>query len=177
MASPHVAGVVALALQARPKATPAEVARFLLDNATPNKLVQVPQGSPNRLVYALSGGSPGQLPVQIAAIKTVSYSTSPPGRPGAFALARIVVAVRDVHTGASLPNAEVSATMAPGGKTACTTDSAGTCTVSTAYESAFSFTVDAVGGNNMDYDPSQNAVTQVRVPHPPSRTLAIPGPI
>ena len=177
MASPHVAGVVALALQARPKSTPAEVAQFLLDNATPNKLVQVPQGSPNKLVYALSGGTPGQLPVQVAAIKTVSYSASAPGRPGAFALARIVVAVRNVHTGASVANAEVSATLAPGGKTTCTTDSAGACTVSTAYESAFSFTVDAVSGSNLDYDPSQNAVTQVRVPQPPSRTLASPGQI
>ncbi|UUZ64371.1 S8 family peptidase [Polaromonas sp. P1-6] len=38
MASPHVAGVAALALAAKPAALPGDVASFLTTNATPNKL-------------------------------------------------------------------------------------------------------------------------------------------
>lgn len=174
MASPHVAGVVALALQARPSATPAEVAQFLLDNASTNKLTQVPQASPNKLVFALSAGAPGLLPMQTAAVKSITFSTSPPGRPGELAMARIRVAVRDVRSGAALANAQVSATMAPGGTASCTTDSSGACSIAAAYDAGFSFTVDAVSGTNLEYDASQNAAAQVRVPSAPFRATAIP---
>jgi len=89
-------------------------------------------------------------------------------------MARIRVAVRDVRSGAALANAQVSATMAPGGTASCTTDSSGACSIAAAYDAGFSFTVDAVSGTNLEYDASQNAAVQVRVPSAPFRATAIP---
>ncbi len=58
MASPHVAGVAALALAAKPSATPAAVATFLTSNATTNLLTSIGAGSPNRLVFSIAAGTP-----------------------------------------------------------------------------------------------------------------------
>lgn len=51
MASPHVAGAVALILGQTPTATPAAVLATLLANATPGKLTAQGAGSPNLLLY------------------------------------------------------------------------------------------------------------------------------
>ncbi|HEV2705447.1 MAG TPA: S8 family peptidase [Pyrinomonadaceae bacterium] len=53
MAAPHVAGVVALYLQAQPGASPATVRNALVNNATLNKVTNPGTGSPNRLLYSL----------------------------------------------------------------------------------------------------------------------------
>jgi hypothetical protein len=45
MASPHVAGVVALFLEANPAATPADVHRAIVGNATPGAVTAVPSGT------------------------------------------------------------------------------------------------------------------------------------
>jgi subtilisin family serine protease len=52
MASPHVAGAVAVYLEANPSASPATVAAALIDSATSGKVVNSGSGSPNRLLYA-----------------------------------------------------------------------------------------------------------------------------
>lgn len=52
MASPHVAGAVALYLQAHPTASPATVRAALVNASTKNKVTS-PAGSPNRLLYSL----------------------------------------------------------------------------------------------------------------------------
>ncbi|WP_411082805.1 S8 family peptidase [Streptomyces sp. cmx-18-6] len=51
MASPHVAGVAALYKETNPTATPAAVARWLTDTATPDALSGLGQGSPDLLLY------------------------------------------------------------------------------------------------------------------------------
>jgi subtilisin family serine protease len=51
MATPHVAGAVALYLETHPLATPADVAAAIASNATPNKVVSAGTGSPNRLLF------------------------------------------------------------------------------------------------------------------------------
>lgn len=58
MASPHVAGVAALYLEANPGSTPAAVASGLKASATPNKVKSAGTGSPNLLLYSgsLGGG-------------------------------------------------------------------------------------------------------------------------
>jgi subtilisin family serine protease len=58
MAAPHAAGVVALALQLYPAASPAEVAAALAANSTAGVLANIGTGSPNRLLYTgfLAGG-------------------------------------------------------------------------------------------------------------------------
>ena len=59
MASPHVAGVAALYLEANPRATPAEVSRAILGNATVGLVSDTGAGSPNLLLFSqLDGGAP-----------------------------------------------------------------------------------------------------------------------
>jgi aqualysin 1 len=53
MASPHVAGVAALYLEANPGASPATVASAIVNNATLNHVTNPGTGSPNRLLYSI----------------------------------------------------------------------------------------------------------------------------
>lgn len=55
MASPHVAGVVALYLQNHPSASPASVRTALINANTAGKVISLGAGSPNRLLYSLFG--------------------------------------------------------------------------------------------------------------------------
>jgi hypothetical protein len=57
MASPHVAGVAALYLQANPTASPSSVAAAITTNATNGVLVNPGPSSPNRLLYSIFPGS------------------------------------------------------------------------------------------------------------------------
>jgi subtilisin family serine protease len=59
MATPHVAGVAALYLEANPGATPAAVSGAILNNATANQLSDVGTGSPNLLLFSQLGGAGG----------------------------------------------------------------------------------------------------------------------
>jgi subtilisin family serine protease len=52
MASPHVAGVLALLLQGSPTASPATISSTLRSRATTNVLSNIGSGSPNRLLYS-----------------------------------------------------------------------------------------------------------------------------
>jgi subtilisin family serine protease len=54
MASPHVAGAAALFLGANPSATPAQVADFILNNATRNVVGNAGRQSPNLLLFSHS---------------------------------------------------------------------------------------------------------------------------
>jgi hypothetical protein len=58
MATPHVAGALALYLQANPSASPATATQALLANTTANKVTSPGTGSPNRLLDSLFGGAP-----------------------------------------------------------------------------------------------------------------------
>ena len=62
MASPHVAGAIALYLQLNPTATPAAVTSALTSNSTLNKVTNPGSGSPNRLLYSIFGGPPPPPP-------------------------------------------------------------------------------------------------------------------
>jgi subtilisin family serine protease len=57
MASPHVAGVLALYLEANPGASPSAASQAITSAATPNKVTGPGSGSPNRLLYSLLGGT------------------------------------------------------------------------------------------------------------------------
>ncbi|WP_082332148.1 S8 family peptidase [Idiomarina abyssalis] len=52
MAAPHVAGAVANYLEKNPTATPADVRKGIVDNASLNKVNGPGSGSPNRLLYS-----------------------------------------------------------------------------------------------------------------------------
>ena len=58
MATPHVAGALALYLQTNPTATPATATQALLSNTTANKVTGAGTGSPNRLLDSLFGAAP-----------------------------------------------------------------------------------------------------------------------
>ena len=62
MASPHVAGAAAVYLEQNPTATPAAVQTAIVNQATPDVIVALPEGTPNRLLYAVFGTRPPSLP-------------------------------------------------------------------------------------------------------------------
>ena len=65
MATPHIAGIVALYLGANPNATPNDVAKALMDDSTPSKISNPGQCSPNKLGYMGmigGGGMPASSP-------------------------------------------------------------------------------------------------------------------
>ncbi|MBB5868177.1 subtilisin family serine protease [Allocatelliglobosispora scoriae] len=51
MAAPHVAGAIARFLTTAPTATPAQIHTWVMDNATTGALVNLPSGTPNKLLY------------------------------------------------------------------------------------------------------------------------------
>ena len=58
MASPHVAGAVALFLEDNPSATPAQATNHIINNATSGVVSDIGAGSPNLLLYVGSGSTP-----------------------------------------------------------------------------------------------------------------------
>ncbi|MFC3493535.1 S8 family serine peptidase [Glycomyces rhizosphaerae] len=71
MASPHVAGAVAVYLGLNPSATTDAVASWVTGNAGTNKISDV-QGSPNRLLYTGTGGGTDPDPSDCAATKSTA---------------------------------------------------------------------------------------------------------
>jgi subtilisin family serine protease len=71
MASPHVAGAVAVYLGLNPSATTSAVASWVTGNASENKISDV-QGSPNLLLYTGTGGGTDPDPSDCAATKSTA---------------------------------------------------------------------------------------------------------
>ena len=167
MASPHVAGVAALALQANPGVTPQVVASILSANATPNVISSVGSGSPNLLVYSLATAAPAQPAVQTVAVGALS-GTAQVQRKGWKAYATVNVFF--TGTGGPVKAATVSASFNPGGSASCVTDDAGTCTMSSSSlnsrYSSTQVTVSDITGSNMAYDAGLNAATQIVISKP-----------
>ncbi|ANE42980.1 S8 family peptidase [Deinococcus puniceus] len=57
MASPHVAGAVALLLQGTPSGSSSAITSSLISASTPNKVTGAGTGSPNRLLFTGTGGT------------------------------------------------------------------------------------------------------------------------
>jgi subtilisin family serine protease len=167
MASPHVAGIAALALEANPSATSAAVAGFLMSNATVNRLSSLGTGSPNKLAFSLASGAPGVVMAQTVAIKSLAGSSQKSGKKW---LARVTATVRDVNSTAPVANALVSGSFSSGGSASCLTGSTGSCTLSSASlantVTVTSFTVSGVAGSGLVYDANQNAASQLSITKP-----------
>ena len=167
MASPHVAGVAALALAANPLASPATVASFLTSNATSNKISSVGTGSPNLLVYSLAAGAPASPVNQTVAVKSITGKSA---KSGAGWRAYASVTIHDVRTSAVVANATVNGSFDPGGSASCVTGSSGSCTLSSATISRLisvtKMTVTQVSGMNLTYDSNQNSVSQITIQKP-----------
>jgi subtilisin family serine protease len=168
MATPHVAGVAALALAAHPASTPDMVAQFLVDNASLNKVGSAGTGSPNRLVFSLATGTP-QAPVSVTtSVAAIQGSAALSGRKNWVAYAQVTV--RDAQ-GNPVPNATVSGSFNPGGSTTCLTASTGQCklaskALSKAKVAFTDFTVMGISGTSIEYDASQNSATRIRISRP-----------
>ena len=167
MASPHVAGVAALALAANPAASPAAVSAFLSSNATTGRLSNIGTGSKNLLAYSLAAGAPQEALKSVVAVKSLAGTASKAGKNWR---ANVVVAIRDINTGAVVPNATVNGSFLPGGAAACVTGSTGSCTLSSTNlslsTSASVMSVTRVSGTNLNYDASQNAASQITIAKP-----------
>jgi subtilisin family serine protease len=168
MASPHVAGIAALALEANPSATSAAVAGFLMSNATANRLSSLGTGSPNLLAFSLASGAPGVVMAQTVVIKSLAGSSQKSGK--TTWLARVTATVRDVNSTAPVANALVSGSFSSGGSASCLTGSTGSCTLSSASlantVTVTSFTVSGVAGSGLVYDANQNAASQLSITKP-----------
>lgn len=167
MASPHVAGIAALALNANPSATPAAVAQFVLNNAAPNRLTSLGAGSPNKLAYSLGTGAPGVVVDRTVAIKSLAGSAKKSGKNWQ---AVVSVAVRDINSGAAVPNAKVSGSFNPGVMSSCLTSNTGVCSMTSGtISSSLSLTIYSVmgvTGTGFVYDATQNAVSQITIAKP-----------
>ena len=168
MASPHVAGVAALALAANPASTPDMVARFLADNASLNKVGSAGTGSPNKLVYSLASSTPQTPVTQTVSVASITGSAKLSGRKNWIAYAQ--VAIRDGQ-GNPVPNATVTGSFAPGGSSACLTGNTGSCTLTSkalakARVAFTDVTVTNVTGSSLIYDAGQNSATRIRISRP-----------
>lgn len=170
MATPHVTGVAALVLQGNPSATPAAVTNAILSGATPNHVINAGTGSPNLLLNSLGAtGTPVSEPsVATVAFKSMSGSAT---RSGGNWKASAVVTVRDVNTGATIPNATVSGAFSVGGSASCVTGSSGSCTLSSGSiklnaASSTTLTGTGISGTSMSYDATQNSVSQIVISAP-----------
>jgi hypothetical protein len=82
-----------------------------------------------------------------------------------------VVTVRDVNGGATVPNATVAGSFSPGGSATCVTGANGSCTLSSGsiksnQASSTVLTGTGISGTLMNYDASQNAVSQIVISKP-----------
>lgn len=168
MAAPHVAGVGALALAANPQSTPDMVSRFLIENASLNKLTSIGTGSPNRLIFSMTNNAPTAPVTLTVSVATIQGSAAKSGRNNWIAYAD--VKIRDMQ-GNPVPNASVSGLFSPGGSKSCVTGTNGTCrmasnTLSNAKNPSTDFSITGVSGSNMTYDANQNSATLVRIIRP-----------
>ena len=166
MASPHVAGVVALALAAKPDATPSEVVAFLKENGSSNKLSSIGTGSPNLLVYSLANGAPTAPVLTYVAVKSITPSASKTRKSWT---AKATVTVYDLGI-KLISGATVSGTFNPGGSKSCVTDTSGSCTLTSSGISntipSSVFTVTNVVGVNMTYVSESNQATDLKINRP-----------
>ncbi|GAA2996816.1 S8 family serine peptidase [Actinokineospora diospyrosa] len=87
MAAPHVTGALALRLAEAPSSTPADLKKWIVDNATTGKMTNIRAGTPNRLLY-IPSAPPSTNDFSIAA-----NPASVNANPGASATSTIATTV------------------------------------------------------------------------------------
>lgn len=171
MASPHVAGVAALALEQNPAASPEAIASLVLSTAAVNRLAaaSIGAGSPNLLVQSQAGGMTAVQPAtQQVAFRAMEGSAAKSGNSWR---ASVTVSVRDVNSGAAVANATVSGSFSSGGASSCVTGSTGSCTLASGTlklrsVASTTFTASAIAGTLLKYESTQNTVSQIVIARP-----------
>lgn len=163
MASPHVAGVLALALQSNGNATPAELSNIIKTQSTSSVLTGTGSGSPNLLLYSLLSSSssvppPPVVSVSLAGLEGSAVST----RQGWQAIVKVTV---KNASGVLVSGATVSGGFTLGGSSvSCTTNAGGYCTMASGVigrkkGSQTTFSVSGISGASMQYSASGNTAS------------------
>lgn len=157
MAAPHASGVAALALAAKASATPGEVRRYLVEQATRDVVREVGGTANATLLYAPATGEPATRTVAISGLVALPAARQPDGR-----IRPQVSATVTGHDGSGWTQAVAGATVRgqfrSGGLAGCTTGADGTCTLrGCAIEAPVepgSFTVLSIAGDGLAEDPA-----------------------
>ncbi len=170
MASPHVAGIAALALAANGTASPASVTDFLLANATSGVVGNAGSGSPNRLAYSMAAGAPATPTPASFAVSALTGKGVKSGRDWA-ATATVTVKVHDGKSfTTAVSGATVNGSFSPGGSASCITGSTGSCTLRSGVISrsttSSGFSVNNASATGMNYDASRNALSGITIYRP-----------
>jgi subtilisin family serine protease len=169
MASPHVAGVLALMLENNANATPAELVDGVKSRGTANVLSGTGVGSPNLFLYSLisSASAPVTGPVRSVAVAGLE-ATSLSARKAWVALVRI--RVKDA-SGSAVSGAVVSGSFTAGGhQVSCTSSSSGECLIYSGLirngTATTTFSVTGIAGSAMQYMPGTNTASSITVAKP-----------
>lgn len=163
MASPHVAGAVALYLSANPSATPASVTNWLMDNSTKNVVLDPGDLSPNRLLYSLKLVNNNTMRIVDLEAKRSTVKTRYTGRrwsgPEEYWVARFEAEVRNSKD-ERVTNVTVTASTCVGPIT-CVTGYNGRCAwtreMRNMYTGPCTFTVTGVTKAGSEYDQTGNS--------------------
>lgn len=163
MAAPFVTGAVAIYLAANPTATPAQVASWVVGNATPGVIGSLGTGSPNRLLDSRLVVPPPPTPITTSASITGAASKSGTRSWTATATSKVV----DASTGAAVSGATVTVTLSSGatGTKTCTTSSTGTCSVTVSPSTkvaSVTFTVTGVAKSSTTWNGVRASVLVAR---------------
>lgn len=154
MASPHVAGAVALYLGANPSASSAQVHSAIVGNSVSGTLTGVPSGTPNRLLnteFLLGDTTPAELRVTNPGSQTSTVGTSDSATTGATGgTSPYTFSATGLPAGLSISTSTgtISGTPTTAGTSSVTVtvrDSAGRTA-----SASFSWTVSAVSGSQCD---------------------------
>lgn len=168
MASPHVAGLVAVLLQDTPSASPAQLTDRVKTAATVGKVSSAGSGSPNLLLYsgAVTGSEPPPPSVAVSVAALTGSGTLV--RNGWRAM--VTITVKDSN-GALVPGAVVAGGFTIGGSsTNCTTATTGACNIASGVLSKSTlqttFSVTEISGTNLTYDSTKNTASSVVIKKP-----------
>ncbi len=174
MASPHVAGAVALYLEGNASASPVAVVSAITGAATVGAVGNPGSGSPNLLLFVGAtgggGGGPPPPPPPPPATTTVhvaDLSGSATSR-GKNWSANVTITVVDASA-APVAGALVAGTFSSGGGGTCTTGTDGTCNLTSSNyknNASTTFTVADVSGTGISYDAPAKTQTSITVNRP-----------
>ncbi len=172
MATPHVAGLVALMLQSQPASTPSQVAQSLIAGATVGRVGGPGAGSPNLLLHTgVVGVLPPPGPIGGGPLPAMTVSRLAGSAQVARHAWRAVASVTVTDAGGrAVAGAAVRGDFSVGGTgLGCTTGTTGSCSIRSGAlglsVGSTALTVTGVTANGLAYDAAHSA-TQVTIQRP-----------